>query len=132
MSLINQLIADEGLKLFPYKDTAGKITIGIGRNLDDNGISEDEVYLLCQNDINRCELELMNNFIFYGLLSTERKEVLINMCFNLGISRLKRFKKMIICLENGDYVGAAKEMKDSNWYHQVGDRADRLIKKMEE
>ena len=132
MSLIKQLIIDEGLELKPYKDTVGKLTIGIGRNLDDNGISEDEAHFLCHNDISRCEQELISNFIFYGLMDTNKQEVLINMCFNIGITKLLRFKNMIACLEIADYVGAAREMKDSNWYHQVGERAERLIKIMKE
>jgi lysozyme len=125
-NIIDQLIRDEGFELKPYVDTVGKVTIGVGRNLTDNGISSGEAIFLLNNDINGCIVDLKSNFDFFMGLSTERQNVLINMCFNLGINRLKSFKKMLSAIKEGDFVTASIEMLDSKWSRQVGDRANRL------
>lgn len=123
--LEKEIINDEGLKLKPYQCTAGKLTIGIGRNLDEVGISEAEAVFLLRNDISRVRKEL-SSLGWYRTLDERRKEVIVNMCFNLGLSRLNGFYKMIACIEQGDYSGAANEMLDSKWSEQVGERAVRL------
>lgn len=125
MSLIEQIILDEGLELKPYACTAGKLTIGVGRNLEDVGITESEAMFLLGNDIARVEDEL-KQFPWYALLNEVRKDAMINMCFNLGINRFKGFKRMIVALESSDYTTAAIEMLDSKWARQVKGRAVRL------
>ena len=125
-----KITAHEGLVLKPYKDSVGKLTIGVGRNLDDNGIRPDEADLMLTNDIKSAELDIENNFNFYKDLSHIRQFVLIDMVFNLGISRLLGFKKMISALNLGDYRTAANEMLDSKWATQVGKRATDLAKMM--
>ncbi len=126
MNLTERIIRHEGLRLKPYRCTSGKLTIGIGRNLEDNGISEAEAMLLLENDLKRVVHELTSNLPFYGNLEHERRHVLIDMGFNLGISRLLQFKKMLKALEAGNYSEAAKEMLNSKWAKQVGDRATEL------
>jgi len=123
--LVEMIKLHEGLSLRPYKCTAGKLTIGVGRNIEDNGISEEESDFLLQNDIKRCEKEL-ESLSFWGSLDEVRKCVLIDMCFNLGITRLKGFKKTLGYISVGSYENAANEMLDSNWADQVGQRAQRL------
>jgi lysozyme len=130
--LKNQLIRHEGLELKCYEDPVGKMTIGVGRNLDDMGITHHEAMYLLQNDIDRSKFELMTNIPFWNKLSDIRKEVLINMCFNLGITRLKTFKKMFLALEMGDYDRASSEALDSRWARQVKGRAMELAKQMKE
>jgi lysozyme len=125
-TLISEIKRDEGVKTHPYKCSAGKLTIGVGRNIEDNGISEDEIEYLLNNDIRYCVGDLKSNFDFYNKLDGTRKRVLINMCFNLGITRLLKFKKFIRALEDGDYETASVEMMDSLWAKQVGPRAERL------
>lgn len=122
MSLRDWIIAHEKLKLKPYLDTVGKLTIGVGRNLDDNGISVEESYFLLDNDIARCKREL-EIYPWYMRLDPNRKDAILNMCFNLGISRLLGFKKMIKALERHDYTRAAIEALDSKWASQVKGRA---------
>ena len=125
-TLIKELKRDEGVRTHPYKCSAGKLTIGVGRNIEDNGLSESEIEYLLENDIRSCVSDLKGNFSFYNNLDGTRKRVLINMCFNLGITRLLKFKKFIRALEDGDYETASVEMMDSLWAKQVGPRAERL------
>lgn len=129
-TVASDLKEDEGLRLNPYKCPAGKITIGYGRNIEDNGITEDEAELLLVNDIKSAYRDLIANFCWFESIPSKKQEVILNMCFNLGINRLMRFKRMVACLEKNDYMGAAKEMKDSRWYNQVGPRARRLVSLM--
>lgn len=125
-----QLIVDEDLKLVPYRCPAGKLTIGIGRNLEDKGITREEAYYLCRNDINECHRQLSLTFPFYDRLPFEKKEILLNMCFNMGLPRLQGFKRMLAAMAVNKWDEAAKEMKKSDWARQVGVRAERLINKM--
>lgn len=129
-ALISQLLVDEGLKLKPYTDSVGKLTIGVGRNLNDVGISEPEARVLLGNDIDRTTQALDSAFPFWKTLSENRQAVIANMAFNVGVARLLDFKNMIHDLQAGDYLGAAREMLASQWARQVGKRADRLAETM--
>jgi len=133
-SLAKRLIKHEGMKLYPYLCPAGKLTIGVGRNIEDIGISEEEAMIMLENDIERCHDELIRDVpcaYILSLYDNIRMEVLTEMCFNLGITRLKKFKKMIKAIETGDYIGAAKEIRHSQWAAQVGLRAQELAYAME-
>lgn len=123
---------DEGLKLKPYLCPAGKLTIGVGRNIEDNGITEEEALILLENDITRSAVELEERLPFFNRLDPVRKETLVNMAINLGITRLMGFQAMIAALANRDYELAATEMLDSKWARQVGKRAERLATAMRE
>jgi lysozyme len=126
-----QLIDHEGLEQKVYRCPAGKLTIGVGRNIEDKGITEEEALFLLKNDIAECEEDLRSIFSEYDTLDESRQRVLIDMRFNLGPSRFRMFKKMIAAVKGKDYSRAAAEMKDSNWYRQVGKRAETLAKMME-
>lgn len=132
IDIYEQLRRDEGVRLKPYTDTIGKLTIGVGRNLTDNGIADDESDVLLHNDVTRVDTELTDNLHFYPSLDTARKGVLLNMCFNMGIVRLQGFAKMLNAIANQDWDTAAIEMLDSLWAQQVGDRATRLAQQMRE
>lgn len=123
------LIRDEGMRLMPYQDTVGKWTIGVGRNLTDRGISEREAMHLLRNDILIAESEV-SGLACYRKTNEARRAVLVNMAFNLGITRLLGFRNMISALNEGDYDRASDEMLDSRWASQVGDRARRLSEQM--
>ena len=115
------LIKHEGMRLKPYEDVLTEdITIGVGRNLDSLGLTEDEVMYLLNNDIVRCDKELLHNFKWYPELCRARQDALINLCFNLGITRLLTFKKALQAMEDKDYSKAAIEFLDSKWGTQVG------------
>ena len=122
---------DEGLRLKPYLCTAGRTSIGYGRNLSDVGISECEAETMLTNDIHDVVTDL-NMFIPWWInLSESRKRAIINMAFNLGIYRLMKFKNMLKALRNGDYDIAANEALDSKWANQVGSRSHRIAKLIE-
>lgn len=124
-----QLVRDEGMRLKPYKDSVGKLTIGVGRNLDDNGISDAEAQHLLRNDVNQAMRECMGIPCF-SHLNAPRQAVLVNMCFNIGLSRLMGFKKMLAALDAKNYQEAGVQMMDSKWAKQVGIRAVRLYEQM--
>jgi len=84
MKIKELLIKHEGLKLKPYICPAGKLTIGVGRNIEDNGISKDEAMYLLENDIKRCEKELREIFNDFDSLPDNIKIALIDMIFNMG------------------------------------------------
>lgn len=132
MTLIDQLVRDEGERFKPYRDSVGKLTIGVGRNLDDVGISSDESRLFLQNDIVRAVNSLNEKLPWVGQLDEIRQAVLINMCFNLGIDGLLKFKQTLTLVQQGDYPGAADEMLRSTWATQIGPRALRLSRQMRE
>jgi lysozyme len=126
----DMLVKHEGVELKPYRDSVGVLTIGVGRNLTDVGLSADEADYLLENDIRRATRELEMKWWFKSL-DDVRQDVLINMCFNLGHSRFSKFKKMIAAVAMADYKLAAKEMIDSKWASQVGRRATELASMME-
>ena len=124
--LIEELKRDEGVRFYPYRCSANKLTIGIGRNIEERGISEDEAEYLLENDLTMCIEEVESVFTWYYSLTSNRKRAIINMVFNLGLTKLLKFKKFIAAMEAHDYKEAGKEMLDSRWAKQVGNRADRL------
>lgn len=126
MSIEDALIRDEGVRLFPYTDTVGVLTIGVGRAIGRVGISHEEALYLLRNDIARVQKELAQAFPFYAHLSPVRQEVVENMCFNLGLAGLKTFRATLAYLAAGNYQAAATAMTASKWAHQVGRRAVRL------
>jgi lysozyme len=124
------IVKHEGLRLKAYTCPAGKITIGVGRNLEDKGISEEEADFLLHNDIMECMADMPKIFWNWNHLNDEQKMAMIDMRFNLGPVRFRQFRNMIEAVKAGDFKKAAEEMRDSQWYKQVGKRADNLIKMM--
>jgi len=117
------LIEHEGSRAMPYTDTVGKVTIGVGRNLTDIGLFDNEIDLLLTNDIDRVIADLNRELPWNTTLSEDHQLVLGDMCFNLGIGGLLGFKKFLAAMEAGDFPAARKEMLDSKWATQVGSRA---------
>jgi lysozyme len=128
--LAQELEIDEGKKAKPYRCTAGKLSIGIGRNLDDRGVSADEIAL--KNDMDSVFSDLDKNTPWWRQMTDARQRVLANMCFNLGIVRLLGFKNTLKDMRDGHYDLAADGMLNSLWAKQVGIRAQRLAKMMRE
>jgi lysozyme len=129
--LVDILIRHEGLLLKPYRCTAGKLTIGVGRNLDDVGISEQEALAMLRSDIAKAKIALIKDPQWpLAELDTVRQMVLVNMCFQLGKRRLDGFKKFRAAVVDHDWQEAAVQMKDSRWYRQTTKRADELIEMM--
>ena len=122
--LFEQLKDFEGLELKPYRCTSDKLTIGLGRNLEDNGITEEEAYYLAENDIENLMGELDRNIPWWTELNNPRKRALLNMAYNVGTPTLMKFQKTLSLLESGQYEEASKEVLNSRWARQVGRRAD--------
>lgn len=123
------LTMQEGCKLFPYRCPAGKLTIGVGHNLDDNGITHKEALYILKNDIKECEADLAKLLFPHQFYSfpEDIQLVLISMRFQLGRKGFRSFKKMIWAFKSEDYSEAIAQMKDSKWYGQVPNRANELI-----
>jgi lysozyme len=127
-----QLKVDEGVRARLYKDSLGIWSIGVGRNLEAKGLSPDEIDYLLDNDMAEAELDARAIFSGFDDLSDNRKAALINLAFNLGRTRLSAFTRTIEAINAGDFQAAAKEMLDSLWARQVGERAKRLARMIEE
>lgn len=144
--MITRLKLHEGCSLTPYKCPAGKLTIGIGRNTEDNpftaeelrvvgdwkhGITREAAHYLCRNDIERCIADLKKNLKWFDGLDKERKYALIDLCFNMGIRTLLTFKKTLASIACGNYRTAAEQLLQSKYASQVGKRAQRIAKLIE-
>jgi lysozyme len=130
MALREQVKTDEGLRLKPYVDTVGKITIGYGRNLSDVGISDAEAAALLDHDLETTVARL--TLVHPDVLNLDpvRQIVLANMAFNMGVSALGTFHRMWDAIDRGNWTEASAAMLDSTWARQVGARATRLAAAM--
>jgi|TARA_R110000824_G_scaffold292054_1_gene480474 lysozyme len=124
--LKEQLVRHEGLRLTVYDCPAGYKTIGVGRNLEGKGITEEEALYLLGNDINYFTEQLRDNLGWFDDIPEAKQKVLINMAFNLGVGGLMNFKNMLSAVEEERWGDAATEMLDSKWAKQVGNRAIEL------
>lgn len=154
--LILDLTLDEGVRLKAYSCTAGKRTIGIGRNYQDvpfttaetlelfgatsisflqadkilttRGITMEQASMLLRNDINKCILQLQK-YSFWGAVKNDdpKARAIINLCFNMGITTLLTFKNTLAYIEKQDWKNAAKNLTMSKWYHQVKSRGPRVV-----
>lgn len=126
MTLKDILIKHEGIKGKVYADSEGVLTIGVGRNLEDVGVSYDEAMLMLDNDIKRVLKACWHEFPWFVDLTEDRQNVVASMVFNLGLEGFKKFKRMIAAIEKEDWVEAACQMIDSKWAAQVKTRAVEL------
>ena len=132
--LIKMLKRHEGVRSHAYRCSSNKITVGCGRNIDENGgigLTDSEIDMLLANDIKRVEQELTDRFSWYRNLDSVRREAMIDIAFNLGITKLLGFKKALAAMESGDYYWASTEFNASRWAEQVGYRAEELCDMIE-
>lgn len=144
MTLKDLLIRDEELRLKPYVDCCGKIwrecscpkkgklTVLVGRNMDDVGFSVEEAIFCLENDIAKATRQADAAFPWFKGLSEARQWAVISMVFNLGISKFLDFRGMIAAIQKQDFNRAADEMLNSTWHAQVKGRAERLAHMMRE
>ena len=137
-----QLKIDEGVVYEIYLDHLGYPTLGVGHLIvegdlehgQDVGtpISEQRVRNLFAIDLNTAidECKVLYEDCWDDF-PEEVQEILVNMMFNMGRPRLSKFKKMNAALREGDWVTASVEGRDSRWYDQVGNRANRLMSRLE-
>lgn len=134
--LDKELRRDEGVRYKPYKDTEDILTVAVGHNLKAKPLdliyplAESEITDILIMDIKDVFSDLDRALPWWRTLSYIRQRVVVNMCFNLGINRFLGFKKMLAYLKVGQYALAAKEMRNSRWATQVGERAERLYAMM--
>jgi len=123
------MIAEEGLKLTLYKCPADKWTIGVGHNLESRGISEAVAMAILDEDIDVCLEELQRNIPNFDEHPEPVKETLLDLCFNMGMSKLLQFKMTLQYihegLQTGNYTKAANELMQSNYARQLPNRAKR-------
>lgn len=115
----DDLRKDEGYRKFPYKDTEGKLTIGIGRNLDSVGLRENEIELCFSNDIGDAEIAARALVPEFDRLSDIRKVVVLNMAFQLGHDRLALFTNTLAAINRGDWQAAAEGVLNSRMARQA-------------
>jgi len=126
------LIRHEGIRLMPYEDSVGKLTIGIGRCLDDNGISMAEAEFMLANDVDWAIAEVRNVFSSeWPTWNEVRQNAMVDFMLNLGPVRFGQFKKMISAIRANDWPRAAWEMRHSLWSSQVSQRAEDLASMIE-
>jgi lysozyme len=117
------IIKHEGTRLFPYTDTVGKLTIGIGRNLTDIGISQDEADMLLTNDLDRARTGIAEAWPPFSQLDEVRQAVIEDMAFNMGVAGLLQFHNTLAAVAAGNWQEAHDGMLASKWAKQVGPRA---------
>lgn len=125
--LSNQLIKHEGLKQFPYRDTVGKLTIGVGHNLDDKGLTQAQIRSILIDDLTDTV-----NFLNFKLpwlkdLDDVRQRAVANMTFDL-MGKILDFKHMLAALQAKDWIKASDELLNSTFAKQTGQRARDLAK----
>lgn len=128
-----QLIKHEGEKLRLYRCSAGMLTIGVGRNIEDRGISREESRFMLQNDLAECLTDLPDIFDGFYEFGNARLIALTDMRFNLGATRFRTFQKMIAAVKANDWEEAARQARDSKWAKQVQpERVDTIIRQLRE
>lgn len=142
-AVYEQLKIDEGVEYEIYKDHLGYPTFGVGHLVletdPEHGqevgtpVSEDRVKECFEKDLDTAisECNALYEEGVFGDLPGEVQEILVNMMFNMGRTRLSKFKKMHAAILEGNWTEAAKEGRDSLWYRQVTNRADRLMERLE-
>lgn len=126
MSLVEDIKRQEAYRSHVYKDSLGILTIGYGLNLED-GISEPLAAAILEWIVEERRATLSKLLPFWGKLTPARQDVFLNMAYNLGIPRFLNFQKMLLAASQADIEGVCREMQDSKWYRQVGNRAKELV-----
>lgn len=134
MDIKEYIKLNEGLRLKPYRCSAGKLTIGYGRNLEDVGISKTEAEYFLAGDIGRSYEALVDIFgqHLFSILTYNRKMVLVDMIFNLGRKGFLRFKKMIRAIKENDFDEAEIQLLNSRYATQLPSRSKRNARMMKE
>jgi len=132
VTLLEQLKRDEGLRLEPYRDSEGLLTIGYGHCLDRKGISQAVADQMLLDDIADAELITRVRFPWTAQLSEPRRAAIVNLVFNLGGAGLNTFKKFLVAAKAGDWQTARAELLDSKYAKQTGERAVRVATQLAE
>jgi len=123
--LVQMLRLHEGVRYKVYVCSEGYETIGVGRNISEGGLglSKDEVDYLLVNDIKRVQDELTRSYPWFARLDEVRRDAMVDICFNIGLTKLRGFVNALAAMSRSQYEIAADEFMDSRWSQQVGNRA---------
>ena len=122
---------NEGRVSKPYTDTVGKLTIGVGHNLSDKGVSDAVIDLMLTEDYAEARTTLLTAFPWMSSFDDVRLATFTDLSFNLGITKLLRFRNTLACAKAQDWVGTARNLRQSLWFQQVKDRGPRILKMIE-
>lgn len=122
-----QLREHEGWEREPYQDSVGVWTIGCGRNLEANPLTDDEIRYLLDNDIRRTLRACVEHLPWFEGLDEVRKRAVLDLAFNMGVRGLLTFRVACAALARRDYEAAADALVNSKWYRQVGRRGPRVV-----
>ena len=125
-TLTQRIERHEGLRLKPYTDTTGKITIGVGHNLTDDGLTLVQVEDIFENDLQTAQDALRRDLPWTDALTPIRREVFVELSFNLGMPRLLLFTTFLSFAEAGDWDHASADLLTTKWAVQVKSRAVEL------
>ena len=126
MSLIDDIKKSEGYRPTVYKCTENFDTIGYGFAIKDLHLDEDICDMILERKLGELKLRIHKEFEFVLDLPESVQDVVIEMCYQMGLSGFSKFKKTIQFLRLGDFKSASTEMLDSRWYRQTPNRAKRL------
>lgn len=116
----------EGLRLFPYTDTQGFLTVGWGHNLSAKGLTHTQASMILTDDIAEAKAACVRAFPWFGALDEVRQAAMVDLCFNMGIASLSLFKTTLGLIRDGQYVESSKQLMNSLYARQVGHRAVRI------
>jgi lysozyme len=132
LKLKKDLERDEGRVKLAYEDSVGKVSVAIGRNLDDVGLSDDEIDYLYANDERRVLAELDRAFPWWREQPEPVQRFMANLNFNLGLAGFRKWKETLRFIEAKQYKAAARQFRSNKrYFSQVGQRAERLAKLLE-
>ena len=126
MSLLDKIKEHEGFRSSVYQCTQGYDTIGYGFAIKDLELTEEIAEQILIQKLSKLESKVRKKFDWYIYLPQEGKDVIINLCYQLGINGFSKFKKTIYLLETEQYEEASVEMLDSLWANQTPRRAKEL------
>lgn len=129
-ALTDELTLDEGKSHAPYIDTKGFVTIGIGRNLTSNGLSDTEIALLFANDVRACCTVLDTHITWWRSLPQPAQRVILNLCFNMGWPTFSQFNTFLQCMQTHQWHVAADDLTTTLWYKEVGTRGPRMCQRL--
>ena len=127
-TLLDLIEHHEGRRAFPYHDIVGELTIGVGRNLTDRSLSDDEINLLFINDMRLARQICRRLYADFSSFPPDRQAALLSMAFNLGAPRLAKFNKMRAAIVADDWQAAAAEALASKWAGQLPRRAAEIAR----
>jgi len=131
--IVASLRREEGFRSHAYKDHLGYVTVGIGRCIEEGvgiGLSLEEAEYLLMNDVRRCIDELGKALPWASSLDNQRKEVLVELAFQMGLPNLLKFKRMLAAMKDGQFEKASEELLDSKYAGQTPERAARYAKRI--